>query len=145
MLRRFKLKERESIEEEEIRKIYEKVEDINDDDYEALEFPAVVFYTNIKSRKWSKEKEWDDILVYGKKFSVGSEEKYLKFKDLVGNYTGTSRERFPKRPSELDVKNLFYVWVSDFCDETQIMDAIRDEIKRFGEIFVDLDKWEPHQ
>jgi len=71
----------------------------------------------IKMRKWSEE-NWDPMLAYGNKFKIKIDgkvdEKYFKFKDLVGKHKNTLRERFPERPSELDVKNLFYVWVSDF-------------------------------
>jgi len=97
------------------------------------------------------DQRWDDMLVYGKKFKKTREdkekedkEKYYQFKDLVGKYKDTSRERFPERPSELDVKNLFYVWVSDFCDEDKIRKEIEDKImisgKKFGEAFVNLDE-----
>ena len=64
-----------------------------------------------RMRRWTEE-NWDNMLVYGKKFNDG---KYHKFKDLAGTYKETSKERFPEKPSELDVKNLFYVWVSDFA------------------------------
>lgn len=60
------------------------------------------------------DERWDDIFVYAKKYGIAGEQKYFKFEDLAGKHKNTLRERFPERPSELDVKNLFYVWVSDF-------------------------------
>ena len=77
------------------------------------------------------------------------DEKYLKFKKLVGKCRDASRERFPERPSELDVKNLFYVWVNDFVvNKEGIITDIKDQIGgKMGkiiekELFVDLDKME---
>jgi hypothetical protein len=75
-----------------------------------------------KAKKDRKKRSWDDILVYGKKLVIkkGEEKKFLKFTDLVENekdpyiYENTSREVFPTKPNELDVKNLLYVWISDF-------------------------------
>jgi HD superfamily phosphohydrolase len=93
------------------------------------------------------DERWDDMLVFGKKFvTENKEKKYYPFEDLVGKYKDTSRERFPERPSELDVKNLFYVWVSDFCDNDEKEKIIKEieEIKigetEVGVMTVDLDK-----
>jgi hypothetical protein len=159
---RYKLKDGVIVTEKKLKEIYKRIEKINDD-YEYLELPAVVFYTNIKptsrkcgeedcggkledkggdsyqcnlcerpmqkeandwkktqAKKDKKKKLWDDTLVYGKKFVTGEGKKFLKFIDLVENekgpykYEDTSREMFPTKPNELDVKNLLYVWVSDF-------------------------------
>lgn len=95
-----------------------------------------------KIKKSNEErKEWNDMLVFCKKFEVGNERKYLKFRKLYkGKYKGTSRERFPKRPSELDVKNLFYVWVSNFASR-EMNEEIEKEISEIiDERFIDLDK-----
>jgi HD superfamily phosphohydrolase len=170
---RYKLKDGVIVTEKKLKKIYKKIEKINDDHeykYKYLELPAVVFYTNIKfvskecddkgcggkledlgdggykcnlcgsdmnqkAEDWKKDqtdkdekkRSWDDILVYGRKAVIkkGGEKKFLKFIDLVKNgkdqfkYEDTSREVFPTKPNELDVKNLLYVWVSDF--------VVRDE------------------
>ena len=96
----------------------------------------------IKMRKWSEE-NWDPMLVYGKKFKKDGDEKYFKFNDLVGKHRNTLRERFPERPSELDVKNLFYGWVSDFAitdgnktNGYKSKEEWRDEIKKeIGGVF----------
>ena len=106
-----------------------------------------------------KMEKWDDIFIYGKKF--GNE--YYSFQKLAEKkYEGITRERFPEMPSELDVKNLFYFWISDFfaikegCKNTVKEEigtvwagAIEQEetpehynsrkIKEFGDRFVDLD------
>ena len=73
-----------------------------------------------------KKRSWDDILVYGKKFvTKKGEKKYLRFTDLVKNendeykYENNSRKVFPTKPNELDVKNLLYVWISDFAACTE--------------------------
>ena len=115
---RCKLRDEEKISEEQLKLIYIKIEEINDgQDYRTMDMPAVVFYTNIKAKEeekedTSKEKTWDDMLLFGKKV----EGKYYPFQKLVDmKYQGITRERFPERPSELDVKNLFYVWVNDFA------------------------------
>lgn len=65
------------------------------------------------------------------------DEKYYQFKDLVGKYKDASRERFPERPSELDVENLFYVWVSDFAiTKEKNEEKWKEEIKeKIGEIW----------
>ena len=111
-----------------------------------------------RMRKWNEE-NWDDIFVYEKKFKMDGDKKYFKFKDLVGKHKNTLRERFPERPSELDVKNLFYVWVSDFVvsdgnanenngnkTKNEWIDYIKTKIgaiwtgEKFMERFVDLDE-----
>jgi len=53
---RYKLKEGVIVKDEDIEKIYRIIEDINDE-YERLEIPAVVFYTNIKPTKCPNCKE----------------------------------------------------------------------------------------
>lgn len=156
---RYKLKDGEIVTEKELKELYKRIEDINDDPkYEYLELPAVVFYTNIKfaecgekgcggklenkgdgvyecnlcrkeANEWKeiqaakdkKKRSWDDIFVYGKKFGTEEGKRFVKFTDLVKKnkknpykYQGTLREVFPTKPDELDVKNLLYVWVSDF-------------------------------
>jgi hypothetical protein len=159
---RHKLKDGVIVTEKKLKEIYTRIEKINDD-YEYLELPAVVFYTNIKfasiecgkkgcggkledmgggvykcnlcgksmieeAKEWKKtqaekdekKRSWDDILVYGKKFVMEEGKRIFKFIDLVENkedpykYEDTSREMFPTKPNELDVKNLLYIWVSDF-------------------------------
>jgi hypothetical protein len=159
---RYKLKDGVIVTEKKLKEIYKKIENINDD-YENLELPAVVFYTNIEfaskkcgkegcggkledkggdsyqcnlcgrpmqkeandwkktqAKKDEKKRSWDDTLVYGKKLVTREGKKFLKFIDLVENekdpykYEDTSREMFPTKPNELDVRNLLYVWVSDF-------------------------------
>jgi len=94
-----------------------------------------------KIKKSNEErKEWNDMLVFGKKFKIGKDEKYLKFKDLMGEYDKTSRERFPKRPGELDVKNLFYVWISNFASKEMNEEIEKEISEMIDERFIDLDK-----
>jgi HD superfamily phosphohydrolase len=82
-----------------------------------------------RMRKWGDE-NWDEILVYGKKFKIDGDEKYIQFEKLVGKYKDALRERFPERPSELDVKNLLYVWISDFViTENKGKEEWKDDIK----------------
>ena len=151
---RYKLRGRKDVTREDLKEVYVKIEEINNNDaYKELRLPAVVFYTNIKPterperggeledngddsykcdvsgnpikeaavseyqrEKNEKKRSWDDMLVYGKKFVTTDGHKYLKFKELLkrGKYNDTSREMFPDKPNELDVKNLFYVWINDF-------------------------------
>ena len=99
-----------------------------------------MFYTNIQEKKkpeenTGNEKEWDDILTYKKKlYKPGSLKngKYYPFKELANRkYKDmTPKERFPNRPSELAVKNLFYFWISDFVlSENGKKEKLIDEIK----------------
>ena len=107
--------------------------------------------------KDKKKRSWDDIFVYGKKFVTENGKKFVKFTDLVEKnkkypykYQGTSREMFPTKPNELDVKNLLYVWVSDFVVSDENSDRNngakskkewRDDIKKeIGDVWVDRDK-----
>jgi len=62
-----------------------------------------------------EEENWDDILVYARRIDASNGQKYCKFVDLVKkDYQGISRERFPKKPSESDVKDILYVWINNF-------------------------------
>ena len=127
-------------------------------------------YKNILVTDEEKKEKWDDILVYEKKFAPEEDKedlKYFKFNEIAGKYSKISRERFPERPSELDVKNLLYVWVSDFVStegkidenkgnkskrkwEDEIKEKIGEvwignenkdkKIKEFGRRFIDLDE-----
>lgn len=149
---RCRLKDEEKIPEEQLKQIYVQIEKINDgEDYRKMDMPAVVFYTNIKAKEEEKGKKWDRMLIYGKKF----EGKYYPFQKLVDmRYQGITRERFPEKPSELDVKNLFYVWVSNFVVSERNIDikakigevwagklgSRDDKIKAFKDRFVDLDE-----
>jgi HD superfamily phosphohydrolase len=87
-----------------------------------------------QKEKDEKKRSWDDMLVYGKKFITTDGPKYLKFKELLirgekGKYNDTSREMFSDKPNELDVKNLFYVWIYDFVIKADTDDKNKSEEK----------------
>jgi len=97
----------------------------------------------------SVEETWDDMLIYGKKFKKSSEEGYYPFQKLaVNKCKGVTRDMFPDMPCELDVANLFYVWVNDFAlteekdrEEWIINKKIHPNwVHEFYDVFVDLNK-----
>ena len=92
---------------------------------------------NIYKGEKAKEKEWDDVLIYKRKFYKHDSlknGKYHPFKELAEQKSEeiTPHERFPNRPSELAVKNLFYFWIYDFVlsenDKHQITDTAKNEL-----------------
>ncbi|RLE42976.1 hypothetical protein DRJ16_04245, partial [Candidatus Woesearchaeota archaeon] len=93
-------------------------------------------------------KKWNNMLVFGKKFRVGNEQKYLKFRKLEekGIYKEISRERFPKKPSESDFKNILYIWVSDLIGD-KMKELIDEIMEKFSIIknCVDLDRWSDYE
>jgi len=166
--KRFKLKRENGVSGKNIEKlkkaIYEVIEKLNEEHMQE-EIPAIVFYTNIGG-KYKEEGIWDDSLVYGVKFG----NNYYKFRDLsikektihedtlssvrreIGYiprgrfrgkfYNGTERVIFPQKPSEQDIKDLLYIWVSDFTND-DIWERLKKEFGRFVDldrVFVDLDK-----
>jgi len=93
-------------------------------------------------------KKWNNMLVFGKKFRVGNEQKYLKFRKLEekGIYKEISRERFPKKPSESDFKNILYIWVSDLIGDKkkELIDEIMEKVSIIKNC-VDLDRWSDYE
>lgn len=145
-----------------------KLEDKDDGGYKCnicgdLMEKEVNEWKKTQADKDKKKRSWDDIFVYGKKFVTEEGKKFVKFTDLVEEnkkypykYQDTSREVFPTKPNELDVKKLLYVWVSDFVVSDENSDRNngaksknewRNDIKKeigdvwvgVNEMFVDLD------
>ena len=162
---RYKLRDERCITSGNLKEMYKAIEAINNNAaYNKMRLPAVVFYTNItpvecptcggktdQREKDKKKRSWDDMLVYGKGFvkklpendagtpTAEKDPKFHKFNELVmkKQYLDTSRDVFPTKPNELDVKNLFYVWIYDFAmpeDTTDTTDTT-DIIER-------KEKWE---
>lgn len=151
---RYKLRDDEYIEKKHLIQIYDSIMEINNL-YENMDQIAVVFYMNIheilkpkveepkvKEPK-VKEKKWDDILIYKKKFYVNDQfqnGKYYQFKELAKEehkYKKLTHERFPNRPSEMDVKNLFYFWICDFAaSDNEDKKKLRNDVKeKIGDIW----------
>jgi hypothetical protein len=91
---------------------------------------------------------WSDIFVYGKMFiskKGAKNSQYFKFRDLAlagEDDLGIPREKFPEMPRELDVKNLFYVWVGNFVIKNEKNNGnksknewVRDIKKKIGEVW----------
>ena len=144
---RYKLRDDRFITSKNLEEMYTKIEEFNNRDvFKKMRLPAVVFYTNIKPiecptsggktedevitdqrEKVKTKRSWDNMLVYGKKFTrlpeteerihtTEIDQKFYKFNELVKEkkYFDTSRDVFPTKPNELDVKDLFFVWIYDF-------------------------------
>jgi len=137
---RYKLKDKKTLTNEQLKDMYKAIKKINDE-HNRIDTIAVVFYTNIKGKDEEeenvKEKVWDDILIYKKKFYEHDSlqnGKYHPFKELAEQKSKeiTPCERFPNRPSELAVKNLFYFWINNFVlsenDKHQITDTAKNEL-----------------
>jgi hypothetical protein len=107
-----------SLSREVMKKIYSLVEDINRDQTNFVQFPTVIFYTNIAIADEDdtiknnfcplKRTAWDNIFIYGKML----DNHYHSFRDLTENSNNPRFKDFWQRPDENDVKNLLYIWVN---------------------------------
>jgi HD superfamily phosphohydrolase len=148
---RYKLRDEKFITYENLKKMYKEIEAFNNlDVFKKMRLPAVVFYTNIRpiegpisdektadeQEKDKKKRSWDNMLVYGKKFTTTTKKdpKFYKFNELVEEekYSHTSRDVFPTKPNELDVKDLFYLWIYDFAiaaDDADTRTNLKSKLK----------------
>jgi hypothetical protein len=109
--------------------IYYQFEEYNQKHSRFIQFPTYVFYTNIAISKEEngsqqnnlsplEETTWNDIFILGKRI----EGKYYSLNDLT-----TMQQKFKEdwgRPSESEVKNLFYFWINPLatfdCDSAKM-------------------------